>query len=312
MNKSWAAYAKGEPFLSDAEFDALAEKFKYEHFTEGEPKKKANHLFPMYSLNKVFDDEPSPLPANLSEVESAKLDGAAISLKYEAGILVQGCTRGDGIEGEDITEKCYLINSIPKTISSKVLTQIKGEIVVAKGIENARNFASGALHIKSNVEFARDKATHLIFVAYGVEPFVHETYKQDMYYLEYCGFITIMDSKYCKDLFRTDGTVFRVNDNAVFKSLGYTAKHPRGAYARKLKSDVAIEETVLLDVIWDTGRSGAVTPVAIFEEVVIDDAKINRATLHNAGFLQKMELEIGDLILVTRSGGVIPKVLGKA
>jgi DNA ligase (NAD+) len=130
--------------------------------------------------------------------------------------------------------------------------------------------------------------------------------------LEMEKFITILDGKYCRDFFPTDGQVTRLNDNATYKELGYTAKHPRGAYARKLRSDVAIEETVLLDVLWQVGRTGAVTPVAIFEDIVIDDAVINRATLHNAGFLQNMQLEIGDLILVTRSGGIIPKVLGKA
>ena len=265
----------------------------------------------MYSLQKVFDDEPSPLiPGEV--IESVKLDGAAISLKYEDGILVQGCTRGDGVEGEDITDKCYLIPTIPNKIEIVNLVQVTGEIVVAKEIENARNFASGALHTKSNEEFIKEKAIHLIFIAYGVSPNLMDMYNYDMEMLEANKFLTILDSQYCNDFFRTDGTVFRLNDNAKFKSEGYTAKHPRGTYARKLSSDVAIEETVLLDITWQVGRTGAVTPVAHFEEIIIDDARINKATMHNAGFLQKMKLEIGDLILVTRSGGIIPKVLGKA
>ena len=310
LDRAWVAYAAGEPFLTDEEFDALETKYEYQQFTEGTPAKKATHLFKMYSLQKVFDDEDSPLAAG--EIwESAKLDGAAISLKYEDGVLVQGCTRGDGVEGEDITEKCYLIPSIPNEIEILNPVQITGEIVVAKEIENARNFASGALHTKSNEEFIKEKAIHLIFIAYGINPNLVDMYNHDMEMLEANKFLTILDSEYCNAFFRTDGTVFRLNNNALYKAQGHTAKHPRGAYARKLSSDVAIEETVLLDVIWDTGRTGAVTPVAIFEEVVIDDAKINRATLHNAGFLQKMDLEIGDLILVTRSGGIIPKVLGK-
>jgi NAD-dependent DNA ligase len=309
LNRAWAAYAAGEPFLSDDEFDAIAKKYNYENFTEGEPRKKGIHLFQMHSLQKVFDEEPSPVDGDT--IESAKLDGAAISLKYENGILVQGLTRGDGIEGEDITRNVYHIDTIPKTVDTLGLIQVKGEVVVAKEIENARNYASGAIRTKSTMEFKEKKAIHCIFIAYGLEPFIHEMYNEDMLQLESWKFLTILDSEYCRDFFRTDGTVFRLNDNANFRNLGYTAKHPRGAYARKLKSDVAIEETVLLDVVWATGRSGAVTPVAIFEDIVIDDAVINRATLHNAGFLQAMELEIGDLILVTRSGGVIPKVLGK-
>ena len=109
----------------------------------------------------------------------------------------------------------------------------------------------------------------------------------------------------------TDGVVYRLDSNEEFSKLGHTSKHPRGAYARKLSSDVEIKETKLLEVVWQVGSSGKVTPVANFEEVVIDDAKITRATLHNPGFIEDMDLSIGDTLLVTRSGGVIPKVLGK-
>ena len=133
-----------------------------------------------------------------------------------------------------------------------------------------------------------------------------------MMQLEEYGFLTILDGQYCREFFRTDGTVIRLNNNGDYARLGYTAKHPRGAYARKLSSDVEIVETVLLEVIWQVGRTGQVTPVAVFEDIVIDDAVINRATLHNVGILNELDLEIGDLILVTRSGGIIPKVLGKA
>ena len=311
LDRANIAYAAGEPFLTDAEFDTLAKKYDYTDFHEGELQKKAKHLFQMYSLQKVYDEEASPLVPG-ETIESAKLDGAAISLKYEDGILVQGCTRGDGVEGEDITDKCYLIPTIPNVIQDTGLRQVKGEIVVDKKIENARNFASGALHTKSNKEFIEKKAVHLIFIAYGVEPFIFPTYKEDMLFLEDFTFLTILDTEYCKEFFRTDGTVFRLNDNALFKAQGYTAKSPRGAYAHKLSSDVAIVETVLLDVTWQVGRTGAITPVGHFEPVVIDDAVITKATLHNVGFLEEMQLELGDLILVTRSGGVIPKVLGRA
>lgn len=309
LNLATAAYAAGEPFLTDAEFDALATKYDYDDFHEGEIQKKAKHLYQMYSLKKVYDDEASPLVPG-ETITTPKLDGAAISLKYEDGILVQGCTRGDGVEGEDITDKVYLIPSIPNVIEDTGLRQVKGEIVVDKKTENARNFASGALHTKSNKEFAAEKAEYLVFVAYGMEPFVNDTYEKDMLFLTDFSFLTVLDTEKCKD-FRDDGNVVRLNDNALYKAQGHTAKHPRGAYAHKLSSDVAVEETVLLDVIWDTGRTGAVTPVAHFEPIIIDDAVITKATMHNAGFLEEMQLEIGDLILVTRAGGIIPKVLGK-
>lgn len=310
LTRAWEAYAKGEPFLTDEEFDALALKYNYTKFTEGMLGNKAKHAFPMYSLQKVFDDESSPLP-NGETVKSVKLDGAAISLLYEDGILVQALTRGDGIEGEDITNNIYHIETIPKAIPLSGILQVTGEIVCSKKIENARNFASGALRTKSLEEFKKEKASKLIFIAYGANPFPTDFYNKDMELLEKFGFLSILDSQYCNEFFRTDGTVFRLNSNFLYTSLGYTAKHPRGAYARKLSSDVAIEETVLLEVKWQVGRTGQVTPVAIFEEITIDDAKINRATLHNPGFIKEMDLEIGDVILVTRSGGIIPKVLGK-
>lgn len=311
LNRAWIAYANGEPFLTDDEFDALASKYNYTQFDEGVLGSKARHAFPMYSLQKVFDNDPSPLPQGEETVESVKLDGAAISLLYEDGVLVKSATRGNGVEGEDITDKVYNIDTIPKTISVANILQICGEVVCSKEMENARNFVSGALHTKSIEEFKREKAIHLIFVAYDIKPNLVSFYRNDMEILENWKFHTILDSAYCKEFFRTDGTVFRVDNNALYESLGYTSKHPRGAYARKLSSDVEIKETVLLDVKWQVGRSGQVTPVAIFEDIVIDDAVINRATLHNVGFIEDMQLELGDIILVTRSGGIIPKVLGK-
>jgi NAD-dependent DNA ligase len=311
LDRAWVSYANGDPFLSDDEFDAIAKKYNYEDFTEGEPSKKGLHLHQMYSLQKVFDDEPSPLTDLGDQIESPKLDGAAISLLYEDGVLVQGLTRGDGIEGEDITRNVYHIETIPKTTILPGKYQITGEVVVAKDIENARNYASGAIRTKSVEEFKEKKAAHCIFIAYGLTPTIHKTYKWDMDCLEAENFLTILDSEYCRDFFRTDGTVFRLNDNTIFKNLGYTAKFPRGAYSRKLSSDVAIEETVLLDVTWQVGRTGKVTPVGHFEEVVIDDAKVAKATLHNIGILQELDLEIGDKILVTKRGGIIPAILGK-
>ena len=311
LTRAWSAYAEGKPFMTDAEFDAIAQRFAFDEFQEGELSNKVTHPYKMYSLQKVFDDEDSPLPA-AETADSPKLDGAAIDLVYENGILVSGITRGDGIEGEDITANVYLVESIPNSIPNTDNIQITGELVCAKEIENARNYAAGAIRVQDLDKFKKEKAIHLIFIAYGRQPFKYPTYIEDMTSLETCyGFLTILDGGYCRDFFRTDGMVHRVNDNALYESLGYTAKHPRGAYARKLSSDVAIEETVLLDVIWQVGRSGKITPVALFDEIIIDDARINRATLNNVGFIEEMGLEIGDIILVTRSGGIIPKVLGK-
>jgi len=312
LDRAWLAYSQGEPFMTDAEFDTLAEIYNYESFTEGTILKKATHKFQMYSLQKVFDEDPAPNSISGKTIETLKLDGAAISLYYSNGNLVKGITRGDGIEGEDITEKVYSIPTIPNIVPQLSAYQIDGEIVCSKEIENSRNFASGALHTKSINEFKTEKAKKLHFLAYRVSPFLTDDYEEDMMCLFNYGFDTVLHIPGLEPYwFPTDGKVIRINDNATYAKLGFTAKHPRGAYARKLSSDVEIKETELLEVKWQVGKSGKVTPVAIFSEIVIDDAKINRATLHNVGFIEDMGLEIGDIILVTRSGGIIPKVLGK-
>ena len=309
LRRAWSAYARGNPFMTDAEFDAIASSYGFSAFEEGELDKKVKHPHRMYSLQKVFDEEPSPIKGQ--QLESPKLDGSCIRLSYEGGILVEAATRGDGIEGQDITDKAYCIESIPNEIFIHTTMQIDGEVVCSKEIENARNYVSGALNTKELDEFVKEKAIHLIFIAYSVRQALTITYLNDMHLLEEYGFLTILDGDYCKRFFRTDGTVFRINDNSDYYDAGYTSKHPRGAYARKKSSDVAVEETILQEVIWQVGRSGKITPVGIFDAVSIDDANITKATLNNVGFIEEMDLELGDTILVTRSGGIIPKVLGK-
>ena len=311
LDRAWAAYAKGKPFMSDAAFDALASKYAYNDFSEGTLEKKATHVHRMYSLTKVYDDEPAPSSIKGKVVKSCKLDGNAISLLYKDGTLVQAITRGDGEVGEDITEKAYYFVPTKLANQDKSLIQIDGEVVCPKSIENARNYVSGALHTKDIDEY-REKAEKLTFVAYSIRSNIkpYPTYIEDMHYLESVGFTTILQSG-LEDQFNTDGSVYRIDDNATYYSLGYTSKHPRGAYARKQSSDVAIVETELTGCRWQVGRTGKVTPVAEFEPVVIDDATCIQATLHNVGFIEDMQLSVGDKILVTRAGGIIPRVLGK-
>jgi DNA ligase (NAD+) len=307
LDKAWVAYDKGFPFMSDADFNTLAKKYNYTEFGSL-PEVKAKHLYKMYSLQKVFDDDPEPSTMQGTTVSSPKLDGAAISLIYVDGTLVKGITRGrDGIEGEDITANVYPL--VPNTINLDGEIQITGEVVCPKDIDNARNYASGAIRMKDMQEY-KNRIPNLNFIAYNIQPFHSETYIDDMILVEELGITTILKDD-LEELYRTDGEVFRINDNKVFNELGYTAKHPRGAYARKMREDVEIKETVLRNVIWGVGRTGKVTPVALFDTIVIDDANISQATLHNVGFIEEMKLEIGDTILVTRSGGIIPKVIGK-
>lgn len=309
LDRAWDAYDKGIPFMSDSDFDALSIKYNYSDFGSATTNKKATHPHKMNSLKKVYDDEEAPY-ALKNPIKSPKLDGTAISLIYDEGFLVMALRRGRSgdTEGEIVTDKVSLL--VPNRIDLIGLHQIDGEVVCDKSINNARNYASGAFGLKDLEEFKTTRVPHLKFVAYGIRPTIHDTYEVDMAFVYAEGISTVLELN-ISDKYRTDGQVFRENNNYLFKVAGYTSKHPRGAYARKKTSDVAIETTELLDVKWQVGRTGQVTPVAHFTEVIIDDAKITKATLHNPGFIEELDLNIGDMILVTRSGGIIPKVLGK-
>ncbi len=308
LTRCQEAYYRGEPLISDEEFDYLAEKYNFYEVGSAPIDKKIKHYYPMYSLQKFYEEDNDAPILEGGNVYSPKLDGAAISLVYNYGILIQAATRGDGAFGEDIFDKVQLIPSIPKKIGDRGWLQITGEIVAPLTITNARNYASGALHLKDITEF-KSRAEVLAFYAYGIQPYRNTTYLEDMEYLDFNNFRTVVFTDSYD--YPKDGQVVRILDNKIYEDLGFTAKHPRGAYALKRRSDVAVLETKLTDVIWQVGKGGKVTPIAIFNSINIDGANINRATLHNPSFIEKMDLHIGDIILVTRSGGIIPKVIGK-
>lgn len=309
LDRCQEAYMEGKPLIDDTVFDYLSTTYGYyEVGYTPRAVQKVEHIYPMYSLRKIFDDEETKPDAILENpIKTPKLDGAAIELVYADGQLVEAASRGDGIIGEDILNNMLLLPSIPNAILESKIIQITGEVVAPKTIKNARNYAAGAINLKDPGEFlSRD----LTFIAYGIKGLtLGGHYVNDMKSLQTWGFKTVLDCDW--DEFPQDGIVYRENDNRIFESLGYTSKHPRGAFAYKKRSDVKIVETKLLDVVWQIGKGRKVTPVAHFEPIVIDDATINKATLHNAGFVEDLDLSLGDTLLVTRSGGVIPKVVGK-
>ena len=297
LDRAAKAYYDGNPIISDEEFDALSSAFSYE--SVGAADGEYPHLFPMYSLQKVFEGEPSPDYFSFHDfIVTPKLDGAAVALVYEQGIFVRGLTRGNGKKGRNITH--LLRHLVPNVIYTQETIQITGEVVAPKTIPNARNYASGALNLKSVDEFlTRD----LTFIAYDVQSKVTDSFVEDMRLLT--EFDTILDSDW--DLFPHDGKVFRIDSNSVFEELGYTAHHPRGAFALKRKAEGVV--TKLLDVKWNVGKSGVVAPVAILEPVVIGEATVSKATLHNIRFIEEMDLEIGCMVEVIRSGEIIPKIV---
>lgn len=301
------AYYAGNPTISDQVFDKLADSCGYNKIGAVAHGKKAKHLYPMFSLQKFYEDEGKSDPlAYESVTTSIKLDGAAISLQYVDGMLVQALTRGDGIEGQLITDKMFEFgNLVPLQIPHSGTVQITGEIVAPKHVENARNYAAGSLNLKDLDEF-RTRAIQ--FFAYQVTPYVSVSWTKDMELLKRWGFQTVIEGELDK-IYPSDGIVVRVNNNKLFEQMGYTSKHPRGAYARKERA--AHVETKLLGVEWNVGKTGKVTPTAILEPVKIGDATVSRATLNNPGFIEALDLKIGDTVAVARAGEIIPCILHK-
>lgn len=304
-----AAYYAGNPIISDEIFDSLSESCGYNKVGATVHENAVRHLYPMYSLQKFYENEDKRRPLEgIGDISvSIKLDGAAVSLLYIDGELIRAVTRGDGTEGQNITDKVLSTNSlIPHKVKNlSGVYQITGEIVAPKHIENARNYAAGALNLKDCEEF---KTRALSFFAHGVYPYLSTTYDEDMNILKKLGFSTVKETELDK-IYPSDGIVFRANSNKTFVDMGYTSKHPRGAYALKTRAEHV--ETKLLGVEWQVGKSGKVTPIAILEPVLIGDALVSRATLNNPGFIEALGIEIGDTVAVIRAGEIIPCILHK-
>jgi DNA ligase (NAD+) len=300
-------YYNGNPIISDDQFDQLADLAGYNKVGSSEWGNTQKHLFQMFSLQKYYEDDsgPSPLENEKNIAITVKLDGAAVSLLYLDGNFVRALTRGDGREGKDVTDKLYRLVplKIPEYWGSPV--QIVGEVCAPKHVENARNYAAGSLNLKDLSEF---KTRSVEFFAYGIQPFVSTTFTQDMQLLSAAGFSTVFD-KNLDQIYPTDGLVYRVDSNTRFEELGYTAKHPRGAYAKKTRAECV--ETTLLSVEWQVGKTGKVTPVAILEPVMVGDALVSRATLNNPGFIRALELSLGDVVGIRRAGEIIPEIVYK-
>ena len=291
-------YYEGNPIISDEQFDALASVYKFHNvgyqITDGTP-----HYFQMYSLQKFTSKPTFDLH---SYAYSPKLDGAAVSLLYVGGELKQALTRGDGKVGKDVTEKLKYL--VPNTISleGSNIVQITGEVVAPIRIPNARNYAAGALNLKSQEEF---EERNINFIAYDVQPSPCSTWTGAMQQLLFTGFATVQNVQ--DGVYPTDGEVYRIDNYKKFQALGYTAHHPRGAFALKEVKKGVI--TTLIDVKWQVGKSGVVSPVGILEPVTIGDAIVQKATLHNIDYIRSLNLEIGCKVEVIRSGEIIPRIL---
>jgi DNA ligase (NAD+) len=311
-------YDNNKPVLSDREYDGLYDKLSLMEERQGwadsssptmrvgGAKGKVKHPYPLYSLKKVYDS---------AEIDSAfivstiKIDGSNLSITYNKdGSLRHVLTRGDGEFGENVTHLVSAIAGIPTTIEAtgSVIT-VTGEAVTDReNVTNFRNFVSGSLGV-NKVKDIEDR--QLKFIAHDVLG-IAKKYTTRMGYAESLGFLSPFNTD-CT-VYPSDGVVYRVDDYAKETNLGYTSKYPRFAVALKERGSLTAV-TTLQNIVWSIGRSGVVTPVAVVEPVVIDDATISRVILHNIEYIENHDLGPGDQIMIERQ--ITPqfvKVLSKS
>ena len=305
---------------------------------------KVEHKFPMRSLDKGTNDDDiihfvtQTTFGGERYLAQPKLDGSALSLEYVSGNLYRAATRGSGERGEDVTINAKLIANIPKRLNVPIDCHVRGEVVMPllifekkyKNISpNPRNLCSGALRQKHGD--GKAQAEDLIFQAYDVKfPNATPGFENDSELLEWLKnagiepapwtvfnlknpqnemikHTKIWSEKRPKYEYEIDGIVFKLDNLNQRELLGMTAHHPRWALAWKFPSQEA--NSVLLDVDWQTGRTGVVTPVGRIAPQMVGGVTVENVTLHNVGELQRLGLKVGDKVLITRRGDVIPKII---
>jgi DNA ligase (NAD+) len=373
-------YILNDPLISDAEYDQLyklLEKFEKENpdsITTDSPTQRVargltksfttvQHLVPMLSLENSYNsedlidfDRKAKELTGENKIEycvEPKFDGASISLIYENDMLTRGATRGDGVEGDEITTNIKQIKSIP--LSAKFSEygvhqiEVRGEVLINKKnfkkyneklmeegeapLANPRNAAAGTLRIKDPSEVGKRNLEAFVYhISYfntigGKKPaheLLHHSTSIDL--LWNLGFRSPEKEKkvvksidevinYCKEYesmrddlpYEIDGMVIKVNDLSLQDKLGMTSHHPRWAIAFKFKARQATSK--LLNVEFQVGRTGAVTPVAKLEPVVVGGVTVSSISIHNEEYIKEKDLRIGDAVLIERAGDVIPQIV---
>ncbi|GBF21482.1 MULTISPECIES: NAD-dependent DNA ligase LigA [Arenibacter] len=288
-------------------------------------------------IQKILGDAPVEFTCEL------KYDGASISLTYENGQLVKGVTRGDGFQGDDVTSNIKTIRSVPLQLKGDYPPKfdIRGEIVLPfegfakmnqERIENGedpymnpRNTASGSLKLQDSALVAERPLDCLLYSIVGVNLKL-ESQSQMLEKARDWGFKVPKAAKLCKTTeevlefidhwdkhrhelpYETDGVVIKVNSIQHQEELGYTSKSPRWAMAYKFKAEQV--STVLNEITYQVGRTGAITPVANLEPVLLAGTTVKRASLHNADQIEKLDIREGDTVFVEKGGEIIPKIVG--
>ncbi len=364
-----------DPKIPDSEYDRLFHQLKAleqahpELITSDSPTQRVGakplagfsqirHEIPMLSLDNAFSDEEFHsfikriqdrlilLPEPLTFCCEPKLDGLAVSILYENGVLTQAATRGDGTTGEDITLNIRTIRNIPLqllTDNPPVRLEVRGEVFMPhagfeklneqalkqgeKTFANPRNAAAGSLRqLDPKVASKRPLVLNAygIGIAEGVE--LPPTHYDRLQWLKSIGIPVNDEIRLCNGEqevlafyhnigekrgslgYDIDGTVLKVNDIALQEQLGFISKAPRWAIAYKFPAQE--EMTVLNDVEFQVGRTGAITPVAKLEPVFVAGVTVSNATLHNADEIARLNITIGDTVIIRRAGDVIPQIIG--
>lgn len=368
-------YVLNAPTISDMEFDKMMHELQAleerhpEMYDPNSPSQRVGsdlndefptvvHRHPMLSLANTYSiDEVRDFYQRVSDglqgqpfqvCAELKYDGLSISLHYQEGQLMQAVTRGDGVQGDDVTANVRTIRSIPLVLHSENDRQIprdfeiRGEILMPWHsferlnsereqagedlFANPRNAASGTLKSKDPKVVSRRGLDAYLYYLLDNENSSDGHY-ENMLRARSWGFQVSNDMKLCNSLeelweyikywdthrkelpVATDGIVIKVNSLAQQKALGMTAKSPRWAIAYKFQAEQA--STILREVTFQVGRTGVVTPVANMDSVALSGTMVHRATLHNADVLDSLNLHIGDYVLVEKGGEIIPKIVGK-
>ena len=367
-------YVLDEPTLTDADYDRKFQRLQQletenpELVTPDSPTQRVGaapadgfpsvaHAIPMLSLDNAFSRDDifafaervaERLECTADDLEftcEPKLDGAAVSLVYEQGMLVSGATRGDGRTGEGITSNLRTLRSVPLKLMGKnvpALLEVRGEVIMrhagfealnerareegSKVFANPRNAAAGSLRqLDPRITAKRPLEFHA-YQAARLEPDLGDTaHSELMQRLSTLGFRASAELKvvkgpqavadYCEQLgekrdglgFDIDGVVIKVNDLRHQRELGFVARAPRWAVAFKYPAQE--EVTTLNDVEFQVGRTGAITPVARLEPVTVAGVTVSNATLHNADEIKRLDVMIGDTVSIRRAGDVIPQVV---
>ncbi|MGG3801338.1 NAD-dependent DNA ligase LigA [Metabacillus fastidiosus] len=312
--------------------------------------KKVEHTTPMLSLGNAFNDQDlrdfdrrvrQGVGDNIEYVVELKIDGLAVSLRYENGVFVQGSTRGDGTTGEDITENLKTIHSIPLRLKRDISFEVRGEAFMPKKsfeklnelrlqneeplFANPRNAAAGSLRQLDPKIVAKRNLSIFVYSIADIGETGVATQSQSLDLLEELGFKTNKERRTCRNIeevieliqklqerrasfeYEIDGIVIKVNSLDQQDELGFTAKSPRWAVAYKLPAEEVV--TKLLAIELSVGRTGVITPTAILEPVRVAGTTVQRASLHNEDLIREKDIKLGDYVVIKKAGDIIPEVV---